>query len=159
VCATKAIDRIADAPAQVEMASDDLKRERQETAGAAAAVKFTRQSRVKTPSASTDRRVRLEGVPLTLGLAEPGLLSGAGAFCPCGLALKAVDRNGIVTITVFAFHSKHPNPRCPVGRNIQRGLLGHYRKAQAAMEEELAQSTIADVLRDVVAAGKNRNGA
>lgn len=56
--------------------------------------------------------------------------------------------------TVFAFHSKHPNPRCPVGRNIQRGLLGHYRKAQAAMEEELAHSTIADVLRDVVAAAK-----
>jgi len=55
--------------------------------------------------------------------------------------------------TVFALHSKHPNPRCPVGKNIQQGLLAHYQKAQAAMERELGQSTIAEVLEDVVAAG------
>jgi Rrf2 family protein len=56
--------------------------------------------------------------------------------------------------TVFALHSKRPNPCCPVGRSIQQGLLGHYQKAQAAMEQELGQSTIADVLQDVLAAGK-----
>jgi DNA-binding IscR family transcriptional regulator len=56
--------------------------------------------------------------------------------------------------TVFALHSKKPNPRCPVGRKVQQGLLGHYRRAQAAMENELAQSTISDVLHDVLAAGK-----
>ncbi len=56
--------------------------------------------------------------------------------------------------TVFALHSKRPNPQCPVGRNIQQGLFGHYQKAQAAMEQELGQSTIADVLKDVQAAGK-----
>lgn len=52
--------------------------------------------------------------------------------------------------TVFAMHSQQPNPLCPVGRNIQRGLGSHYQKAQAAMEAELAHSTIADVLQDVL---------
>jgi len=52
--------------------------------------------------------------------------------------------------TVFAMHSRQPNVLCPVGRNIQRGLSSHYQKAQAAMEAELARTTIADVLKDVL---------
>ena len=52
---------------------------------------------------------------------------------------------------VFALHSKQPNPRCPVGKHIQRGLFGHYRRAQAAMEAELERATIAEVLHDVLA--------
>lgn len=52
--------------------------------------------------------------------------------------------------SVFALHSREPNPRCPVGRGVQRGLLGHYRKAQAAMEAELARVTVEDVLDDVL---------
>jgi DNA-binding IscR family transcriptional regulator len=52
--------------------------------------------------------------------------------------------------TVFAMHSQQPNVLCPVGRNIQRGLGVHYRKAQAAMEAELDRATIADVLKDVL---------
>jgi Rrf2 family protein len=54
--------------------------------------------------------------------------------------------------TVFSMHARAPNARCPVGRNIQRGLSIHYFKAQTAMETELARSTIADVLADVTAA-------
>ena len=52
--------------------------------------------------------------------------------------------------TMFAMHSRQPNVLCPVGRNIQRGLSSHYQKAQAAMEAELARTTIADVLKDVL---------
>lgn len=52
--------------------------------------------------------------------------------------------------TVFAMHSRQPNPLCPIGRNIQRGLGSYYQKAQAAMEAELAQTTIAEVLQDVL---------
>jgi len=55
--------------------------------------------------------------------------------------------------TVFALHRKRPNPQCPVGRNIQQGLFGHFQKAQSAMEQALGQSTIADVLKDVQAPG------
>ena len=55
---------------------------------------------------------------------------------------------------MFALHSKKPNPRCSVGRRGQQALLAHYRKADAAIEHELAQPTIADGLHDVLAAGK-----
>lgn len=56
--------------------------------------------------------------------------------------------------TVFAMHSKRPNPRCRVGKGIQRGLLTHYREAQTALEDALAARTVADVLREVLSAGK-----
>jgi Rrf2 family protein len=56
--------------------------------------------------------------------------------------------------TVFAMHSRQPNPRCPVGRCIQRGLGSHYQRAQQAMEAELARSSIAAVLQDVLGASK-----
>lgn len=56
--------------------------------------------------------------------------------------------------TVFALHSQKPNPRCPIGKNVQQGLAAHYRKAQSAMEAELARASIADVLNDVLATGK-----
>lgn len=56
--------------------------------------------------------------------------------------------------TVFAMHSNEPNPLCPIGRNVQKGLLKHYCKAQDAMEKQLAGTTIAEVLKDVQAAGE-----
>jgi len=56
--------------------------------------------------------------------------------------------------TVFALHTRTPNPHCPVGKSIQQGLQGHYHKAQAAMERELARSSIADVLQDVLEVDK-----
>ena len=54
--------------------------------------------------------------------------------------------------SVFAMHNKKPNPRCPVGKNIQRGLRIHYQNAQEALEKELERTTIADVLQDVLSA-------
>ncbi len=56
--------------------------------------------------------------------------------------------------TVFALHHKQPNPRCPIGRSIQRGIGGYYQRAQKGMERELGKISIADVLGDVLA-GKN----
>ncbi len=53
--------------------------------------------------------------------------------------------------TLFAFHHQTPNPACLVGRNIQHALIGRYTTAQRAMEEELAHTTVADVLHDVMA--------
>lgn len=52
--------------------------------------------------------------------------------------------------SLFSFHSQPPNPDCPVGRNIQRALLEFFDQAQAAMEQELAQTTVAEVLRSVM---------
>ncbi|MDO4962174.1 MAG: Rrf2 family transcriptional regulator [Eubacteriales bacterium] len=48
---------------------------------------------------------------------------------------------------LFSFH-ENPNPECPVGRNIHRILDDKMERVQSAMEKELSQITIADVLRD-----------
>lgn len=85
---------------------------------------------------------------------QPGVNGGWELLAkPSAISLADVYRL-VRPGTVFALHSKRPNPLCPVGRNIQQGLFGHYHKAQAAMEQELGQSTIGDVLRDVQAAGQ-----
>lgn len=49
---------------------------------------------------------------------------------------------------LFHFH-EHPNPKCPVGRDIHRALDGRLHEAQKAMEEKLASFTLADVIRDI----------
>lgn len=58
--------------------------------------------------------------------------------------------------TVFAMHHSQPNSDCPVGRNIQASLSGALRRAERAMELELADTTIADVVRSVH--GRARRG-
>lgn len=49
---------------------------------------------------------------------------------------------------LFSVH-EHPNPECRIGRHIQRTLDGTLRRAQAALEYELASTTIAQVMAQV----------
>ncbi len=58
---------------------------------------------------------------------------------------RAVDcvENG----ELFHFH-ENPNRKCPVGRNIHRVLDEKLRRVQEAMEREMEQITLADVIRD-----------
>jgi len=51
--------------------------------------------------------------------------------------------------SLFALHSRSPDPECRVGRGIQRGLETIYAEAQAALEERLARETVADLLARV----------
>ncbi len=51
--------------------------------------------------------------------------------------------------TLFAPPSSEPNPRCPVGRTIQAALASRYESAQVALENELARTSIADLVSDV----------
>lgn len=46
---------------------------------------------------------------------------------------------------LFNFH-EGPNPICPVGRNIHAVLDGELAAAQQALEDRLAQTTLADLL-------------
>lgn len=46
---------------------------------------------------------------------------------------------------LFRIHEK-PNVRCPVGRNIERVLQGELQAAQAALEQRLAQTSLAQLL-------------
>ncbi|MBT2215769.1 Rrf2 family transcriptional regulator [Virgibacillus dakarensis] len=48
----------------------------------------------------------------------------------------------------FAVH-EDPNPNCAVGSNIQSALEKKFKRAQQAMEEELARQTLDDVLQDL----------
>jgi Rrf2 family protein len=59
---------------------------------------------------------------------------------------RAVEDDGL-----FALHHRPPNCNCPVGRNIQGALERYFQQAEAAMEHELAQVSVADVLRTVLA--------
>jgi len=49
---------------------------------------------------------------------------------------------------LFSMH-EHPNPACPVGRNIQASLDGVFTSAQRALEAELASVTMEQVSLDV----------
>ena len=49
---------------------------------------------------------------------------------------------------LFHFH-ENPNPMCPVGKKIHRVLDGRLHEVQRAMEEKLAEMTLADVQQDV----------
>lgn len=46
---------------------------------------------------------------------------------------------------LFNFHES-PNPECPVGRNVHAVLDGELAAAQQALEDRLAQTTLADLL-------------
>jgi Rrf2 family protein len=48
---------------------------------------------------------------------------------------------------LFAMHRHPPNPKCPVGLHIQKVLAGALDKAQAAMENQLAATTLAQIMQ------------
>ena len=52
---------------------------------------------------------------------------------------------------LFSLHPKSPNPHCRVGRHIQQSLTGHFNSAKHALEEQLAKTTICDILGEVLA--------
>ena len=48
---------------------------------------------------------------------------------------------------LFHFH-ENPNVECPVGRNIHKAMDGRLEAAQAALENELKSTTLAQVVSD-----------
>jgi DNA-binding IscR family transcriptional regulator len=50
---------------------------------------------------------------------------------------------------IFAMHASEPNPRCPVGANIQDLLIARFDDAQLAMEAALQRTRISDLLGEV----------
>lgn len=62
---------------------------------------------------------------------------------------QAVEHGGL-----FGVPRKDPNPLCPVGRCVQSILGGHLGRFQKAMEREMKEVTVADILAEVRSAGK-----
>jgi len=81
-----------------------------------------------------------------LGAAGGALLARPAEHITLRDAYRAVDDG-----EVFGLHAD-PNVACPVGCNIQRRLEAHFAAATRALEEELARTTIADMLRGCSAA-------
>ena len=57
-------------------------------------------------------------------------------------AVDCVDDEGL-----FHLH-ENPNVECPVGRNIHKAMDGRIEAAQAALENELKSTTLAQVVAD-----------
>ena len=57
-------------------------------------------------------------------------------------AVDCIDDEGL-----FHFH-ENPNADCPVGRNIHKAMDGRLKAAQAALENELKSTTLAQVVAD-----------
>ncbi len=52
---------------------------------------------------------------------------------------------------LFALHHTQPNPQCVIGCGIGSTLGQVYDNLQSVLEQELARTTIADILQDILA--------
>lgn len=92
------------------------------------------------------------------GLTTCQMGSGGGALLATSadrITLRDVYR-AIDAGQVFGLHREQPNPACPVGRHIQSLLTERFDDATRALEDELAQTTIADAVAEVSRRGRKR---
>ncbi|TXJ79227.1 Rrf2 family transcriptional regulator [Streptomyces lavendulae] len=97
---------------------------------------------------------RLLGDLRKAGLVSSRRGAGAGwvlARDPAQISLLEVY-DAVEPGALFALHRALPNQECPVGRGIQPVMQEVYDQAEAAVRQELGKSTLADVLRGVLAA-------
>ncbi|MGW3692146.1 Rrf2 family transcriptional regulator [Streptomyces sp. NPDC005125] len=88
------------------------------------------------------------------GLADSRRGAGAGWTLSRDLAaITLLDvYQAIEPGPVFALHRSTPDPECVVGHGIGPALATVYDGIEATLRKELARTTLADVLRDVLAA-------
>ena len=82
------------------------------------------------------------------GLTESQRGAGGGALLALSasrITLCDVYR-AIADRELFGLHRERPNPRCPVGRDIQALLTERFGEATNAVEQTLARTTIGDML-------------
>ena len=67
---------------------------------------------------------------------------------PAAITLAEVFR-AVEPSELFPLHAAEPNPRCPVGRNIQQALEATFRDARSALERDLERTTVAGLVARV----------
>ena len=90
------------------------------------------------------------------GLTTSQLGAGGGALLarrPSKISLLDVYRAVDEDQQVFALHEA-PNPKCPVGRNIDAVLKGRMLEAERALQAQLAKTSIADLAADIIKRNK-----
>ena len=55
----------------------------------------------------------------------------------------------VETGELFGRTHNEPNPRCPVGRSVQKVLSGHIDRVQTTLQKQMTQTTVSDVLSGV----------
>ena len=86
------------------------------------------------------------------GLTQARLGAGGGSVLarPADrITLRDVYRAVECEERLFSLHNEKPNPKCPVGRNIQAVLERATGAAQVALEEQLGARTVAEVMAEV----------
>lgn len=99
---------------------------------------------------------RLLGTLRKVGIvsSQPG--NGGGwelAKNPEKLTLRDV-RQAVKEGSPFSMHTQPPNPKCPVGRNIQQALGPVYDRAERVMEDDLSHTSILSLLHSVQRKGQ-----
>jgi len=92
------------------------------------------------------------------GLSRSQMGTGGGALLarPAGgITLLDVQRAMGGGQGLISLHES-PNPKCPVGRNIQGMLEGRVSAVERAVDAELARTTIAELAADVEARERKR---
>lgn len=87
----------------------------------------------------------------TAGFIETRKGAGSGSRLsrePAKITLAEIYR-AVETDEPFASHSKRPNQACPVGHCIQAELEKVFASAEAALQEELAKTNLAKILKSV----------
>lgn len=89
-------------------------------------------------------------------LREAGLVQTVAGAAGGALLARPADQINLAELYklereehFFGMHPSQPNPNCPVGRNIQGILTGIYDHTEQLVVEELAQVTIADILKQI----------
>lgn len=91
---------------------------------------------------------RILGQLKKAGLVEVRAAAGGTYLARPAVTITLLDVYRAVEVVegdLFSVHDK-PNPKCPVGRNIQGALDDTLRRAQAALEQQLAGVSVAQVV-------------
>ena len=94
---------------------------------------------------------RILGQLKKAGLVEVRPAAGGTYLARPAAAITLLDVYRAVEVTderLFSLHA-NPNPDCLEGRHIQDALDGTLRRAQVALEQELAGTTLAQVVENV----------
>ncbi|MFI1918577.1 Rrf2 family transcriptional regulator [Nocardia sp. NPDC020380] len=95
---------------------------------------------------------RLLGELRRAGLVESRRGAGAGWMLTRELAAISLLEvyEAIEPGPLFALHPSTPDPECVVGNGIRPAMTAAYERAEGALREELARTTLEDVLRDAL---------
>jgi Rrf2 family protein len=86
-----------------------------------------------------------------MGAGGGALLARSGEKITLLDIYDAVDEDA----SIIPIHQA-PNPKCPVGRNIQASLAARITSAERALRDELARTTIAELAGDVTRRERRR---